>query len=67
VLVHELGPTIFELHFPSYRVFLLILMVQYLYFYVNLFAASISVSLAWKQHVLMVLYGPEYEVLKYLS
>lgn len=36
-------------------------------FYFNLFPASVSVCLAWKQHVLMVLYGMEFDVLKFLS
>ena len=48
------------------RFFLQILVVQHLYFYFNLFPASESVRMAWKQHVLMVPYGAEFDVLKVL-
>ena len=49
------------------KIFLQILVVQHLYiFYFNLFPASESVRLAWKQYVLMVPYGAEFDLPKVL-
>ena len=55
------------LHPPSYRDFLQILMVQHLYFFISTCVQLQKLShLAWKQHVLVVPYIAEFEVLKFL-
>jgi len=53
-MVHELGPTIFELAAPPVlqRFFCWFLRFSISIFYFNLFPASKSVRLAWKQHAL---------------
>ena len=70
-LVHELilkrGPKFRVCCTPVLpRFFCRFLLFSISIFYFNLFPASESVRLAWKQHVLMVLYGAEFDMQKVL-
>jgi len=60
---------VFELAaLTSYKDFLQIPVVHHVCFlYFNLFPPSTIIRLAWKQHVLLVPYGAEFEVPKFLS
>jgi len=60
--------TIFELAAPpSYKDFFADSYSSACLFYFNLLPVQKGVCLAWKQHVLIVSYGTEFEVLKVLS